>query len=311
MHKSDPISLGKKIFDDRTSALILQPDETLQAAEVGLARAQAMQNATEIFDPANNFVDRESARRLSEMNIQFAQRLYASQIGTVNVENRERERSELGDEPVKPHFPGWLFLSAVLVLALTITPTLATFVISLDDIALSWVLSLLFSLAMGYFVTSLIVYGRSVSMNRMGVVAGIVLAGGLGVLRLSRFETFGDVAFALALTTLEIACVLGLESVARTVAAREHEMNAKIGEIRQAENAIETAKIERDRRREELADTQKEIERLLEEIKDRDRRSDKELAAAEATAEVSYQGQQAVAHNQAKLAGVWVRENRK
>jgi hypothetical protein len=213
--------MQRTLYDHAKARAIDSAALTPQTADIEAlenhARAMARETQRELYDPTLHAHDQ---MRQAEYDKNLAERAdgeVAEKHALIAMRQREDDLAEVhpGDEPATPSRV--LPAAAVIGLALTIAPTLHDQIFAtIDDEFLAWTLSL----AGGLFLALLIVLmildpsdERSVT-NWIGLAAGVLIGIALGALRLRDAKDFGDYIFALALTLLEIAIVIGVEAVA-------------------------------------------------------------------------------------------------
>jgi len=106
--------------------------------------------------------------------------------------------------------------------AITVLPTLHDYVFhTVSDDLLAWFGALASAVFLSAMVTLGIIHGRHSSWMWVGTIAGVTLGVGLCLVRLSSAEGAGEKLFAAGLTVVEIAEVLLLEGIARSLRRRE------------------------------------------------------------------------------------------
>jgi hypothetical protein len=207
----------------------LEPREEDSRVLEDHAAAMAQETYREAYDPAQHEHDRlreaEFARLLAEREeAELATKHAAAALGE---REEEAARAQSGVRP--PETPWALMIAALLVLAISIAPTLHDFIfISIPDELLNWLVSLLSASVVGMFITWGILGNHDTSGHRshgnvVALVGGIVVSGGLGALRVAHAEGWGEVVFAVALTVVEVGTILMLEACASSLRARRRE----------------------------------------------------------------------------------------
>jgi hypothetical protein len=267
------------------------------------------------YDPDSNAVDRlhqdkfeaaKNRRRVVAEMVEHAQ---------VELHAGESERARVPLPEAAPALPVLLIFAAVLLLALTVAPTMRDFLFdSLEDDVLAWMASLGTGLGFGLVLAWVTLVGSpppedggSTPMGRgvnRAVLGGLVVALALGVWRLSGAESTGDITMAVALTGIEFGVVLLLDFFAADYRRRRREWQARVDARTAAEAGVITAADNLRRRNEELAKLDDEIERHVAYVEDRTLRNlgvDELCAVATAAARDGYS--QGIAQNRGKTRG--------
>lgn len=147
---------------------------------------------------------------------------HAEQVATAVLRDCQ---VELAKEPESAPLPQPLLTmsAAAAVLTISIAPTLHDAIFHTLDDMLAWFFSILSAASVGFFITWALMGDawdpdRSTKRTAGGLIAGIVMAVGLGLLRVAFASEFGDYIFALGLTVAEIAVVAYLEWLSRDIA---------------------------------------------------------------------------------------------
>lgn len=158
-----------------------------------------------------------------------------------DVSEGEENLARLAHTRTAPKWPLVIAVAAIILLALLSGATLHDFFApAFNDEALTWSLALLGGFCGGVFITVGFVRtsgqdGQNTPGNRLMLVSGIVLAGSLGVLRIAQDLSQSTVLTALALTGVEIACLLylkGLASQLRQAFQDWHERQSQLAATR-------------------------------------------------------------------------------
>jgi len=186
------------------------------------ARATARDTYREQFDPTKN---RHDAMHQAEYERALKQRGEAEHCvlqGSANLRESERALAEAPKAGPKPAYQLWLPLCFVVVISLTVAPTLHDQVFhSVEDEVLRWIFSALIGAFFGGMLTWAILGGRNWKWAWLGSIGGLVLGIGLLALRLSSTEGHDETMFGVGLTIIEMAAVILLEFIARSLHASE------------------------------------------------------------------------------------------
>lgn len=209
------------------SGTTVSKEEDLQPLE-NHARATARDTYREQFDPTKN---RHDAMHQAEYERALKQRGDAERCvlqGSANLRESERALADAPKTGPKPIYPLWLPLCFVVVISLTVAPTLHDQVFhSVEDEVLRWTFSVLLGGFFGGMLTWAILSGRSWNWSWLGCIGGVVLGVGLLGLRLSSMESHDEITFGVGLTIIEIGAVVLLEFLARSLRASEIEWEAR------------------------------------------------------------------------------------
>ena len=175
------------------------------------ARAMARDTYRDKFDPKHNFHDRMMESEYQKLLIDRKAAEDTEQHASANVRDAEDKLARTPKAGVKPTVHPLLVTAAILVLAVTVAPTLHDFVFyGLDDL-LAWFLAFVSSAFVGALITCAILNGRRTAWQWLGMAAGIAMGLGLGLLRLSSASETSEVLYAMSFTIVEIAVVVLLE----------------------------------------------------------------------------------------------------
>jgi len=179
---------------------------------------------------------------------------------TTDVLELEESMAKVKSNLMPPEPPQVLMLSAVAGLALTIAPTLHDYVfITMKDDVMNWAISLLSATIYGVFITwglldSDDASGRRSMRNWLGLAGGIGVPVGLGLLRVANAIGTAEILFAMALTTVEIAIVLLLESRAVTLRVAYHEWATQSAMVKDVSTRLAAARAQLAHRTQALAE---------------------------------------------------------
>jgi hypothetical protein len=200
-------------------ALDIRPEDLEALEEFARARAQVEQRTS--FDPSSIAHDqlRENDFRIRQVDLKEAKD--AERHAGAHLRQSEQQaaqaHSRLGARP-RPSVV--LMIAAVIVFAITVAPTLHDFVFhTLSDELTAWFMALMSGVFAGVLLACAILglvggAEEGSALRRGGAIAGAVLCLGLGVLRVSAVEAWGEVVFALGLTLVEIGVICTLEFTA-------------------------------------------------------------------------------------------------
>ena len=186
------------------------------------ARAMAREVYREAYDPTLHAHDKFREQEHTERVEERTQLKHKHQLALVEQQKREDDYARhLGLGP-KPRPSIFLMIAGVVVLALTILPTLHDYIFVMDRDSYAWLASLAACLAIGTFIVWAIVgaieeTGERSALNIGGLIAAIVLSLGLAILRLMGSEDAGSYFMTFALTLIEIGTVCLIEWYARGV----------------------------------------------------------------------------------------------
>lgn len=279
------------------------------------AKAMACDAYRDKYDPAANPNDRLREDRFlhaSKRRLVVAEAIEHAQVAFAQ---REDDLSQVPSATSKPEVAIILAFGAVLILALTVAPTLRDFLFdSLEDEVLAWTASFGAALGFGLFLAWVTLgsagaadlsetTGEKSGRNKV-LIGGAVVTVGLGVWRLSAAEAWSDYATAAALTALELGVILLLDWFAsehrKHLAAwqRRHDTRAA------GEAAVAAIASDLKRRENELAKLEAEIEAHIEYVEDRTLRNlsiDELIKAATTAVRDGYNG--GIAANRGRTRG--------
>jgi hypothetical protein len=270
----------------------------------------ARENYRESFDPSRYAHDRLRDdeykkllrdRELGESALKFA---------AARVRELGEALAKLQSGLARPLASLFLLLAVVVVIAITVAPTLHDFVFStIDDDLTSWFLSLLTGGFLGALIgwgilASFNITGRRTAANWVGLVAGLTITLGLGLFRMSGAQGVGEVALAVALSLVEIGVVVLAEWVAGGLRELHREYATKQAAINEATAQHEAARVEHKRCLENLQEIKDGLAAHINYVEERELRhmSIKELeeAAVKAILDGYHDG---LAANQGRVIG--------
>jgi hypothetical protein len=246
------LSMHKDLYEHGRQAALssgaLEPlDEDIRILEEHAA-AMAQETYREAFDPAQYEHDRLREVEFEKQKADREEAELAAKHASAALLEREQEfaRTQLGLLP--PKTSGVLMLAAVLVLAISIAPTLHDFIfISMTDELMNWFISILSASVVGVFITwgilgSMDATGHRTATNQAALIGGIVVSFGLGALRVAHAEGWGEIVFAVALTIVEVGTILMLEAHASALRAHHHEWTKHQSDVNGAAAQLEAAR---------------------------------------------------------------------
>ena len=251
--------------------------EDLQVLEE-FARATALDIHTDPYDPDNN---ENGQDRLREEKFQkrLKGREFVAKALTDNARPRVREQeAKLAGKKRnirKPTISNVITVSAVLVISLSVAPTLHDrFFFDLEDALLAWAISITGACFIATFITwsltgAIDATGKRSNTNLGGLIAGIGISIGTGVLRISDAQTSNEYIFAFALTLLEIFTVCFLEWHAIGLRSNYREWLEYVQEIDKETAELEAAQADLDRWEKELALINEDIENHIAHVEER------------------------------------------
>jgi hypothetical protein len=242
------------------------------------AEAMARETRRDLYDPRTKHQDRLRDDEYKKWIADRADTELALKYSAAEVREKEQAAARLpGAERPQPSW--WLMAALIFGIGATIAPTLHDFLFaSVDDGVIAW----LFSLLSGGFVAAVIVWGllgsvdatgRRTAANWMGLVAGIVISGGLGLLRWSTATETEETFLAIALTAIEIGLIIIAEWVAAGLRHHFIEWRERQTERDQAQAAIDAAEREHQRRQDRLDELNEEITDHIGHVEERDLRN--------------------------------------
>jgi len=185
------------------------------------AEAMAQQTWRDRYDPTANPHD---AMQEAEYQRKLAQRQEAEHgeaHAIANLRDSELKLAHTPEAGLKPAVATWLVVAFVLALTVTIAPTVHDLFHVISDDLLAWFFSLGSSAAVGAMLTVGILSGRRTNWTWVSMIAGIILGIGLFFVRISAVEQLSEYPLAIGLTVAEIAIVILLEVLARSLVQRE------------------------------------------------------------------------------------------
>lgn len=218
----------------RRSGIVRTDVEELNALKAG-SRARIYALVARPFDEAI------ASDRLLAEHLRTSQRFVetaASKCSVLEVRlTNAREQAARLPEPKASHWP--IAMSATALFTVCFAPTVyATFMSSVQDAPLAWIISLVLGAAIGVFLVQVLLQQRADSGSAKHFRAlGYGLGLGFGILRLSKADGPEDWLVALGLTVLECAAVVGLDWYAeksRQNAAVYRNSHAQVSALEQA-----------------------------------------------------------------------------
>jgi hypothetical protein len=246
------LSMHKDLYEHGRQAALsdgaLEPlDEDVRILEEH-ATAMAQETYREAFDPAQYEHDRLREAEFEKQKSDREEAELAAKHAAAAVLEREQEFARTQSGLLPPKTPVVLMLAAVLVLAISIAPTLHDFIfISMTDELMNWFISILSASVVGVFITwgilgSMDATGQRTATSRAALIGGIVVSVGLGALRVAHAEGWGEIVFAVALTIVEVGTILLLEAHASALRAHHHEWTKHQSDVNSATAQLEAAR---------------------------------------------------------------------
>ncbi len=187
------------------------------------ARAIAGRTYQDSFDPSKHAHDKV---RDDEYRNQVGGRNELQQGAAharANLRDAETALAKTPKAGARPVPNPWLVAAAIIAINLSVSPTLHDrFFSTLSDDLLVWFLSIISAGFVAALLTLAILAGRHGRIRRVGLLAGIGIGIALAAIRLSTAENVSECTFAAGLTVFEIAAVLLLEWVARSLSEAEN-----------------------------------------------------------------------------------------
>ena len=270
----------------RNRALQSGTTEPLQediAALENHARATAQETFRDKYDPTKFAHDRMTQAEYEKFLADRAAGECAEAEAAANARDAEERLARTPKAGDKSAIRMSLVIFAVLVIALTVGPTLHDFVFrTVDDDLLAHFFSFLSAACVGALISWAILSGRRTIWRWMGMIAGIVMGLGLGVVRLSAVETVTEGLFAIGLTVVEVSVVLLLEWYALGLRSAEGEWKTRRDIELMAIATADAARSEHSRRVARLQKINDAIAEMISRVEDRHHRND--VARLEASA---------------------------
>ena len=243
------------------------------------ATAMAEETYRRAFDPAKNIDD-----QLKHAEFERNQKeLEEAVLGVKHVKAELRKRKDLESTvksavPDKPDFPILSACFGLLVIALTVAPTLHDTVFASFENDWAWVFAGITGLAWGAFVTYAILDGgrdseKQTLLNWLGLFAAVGMAVALGLIRLINATDISDYVVALAFTLLEIFVAIGLEAIARKYHKEHHEYSLKKVPATEAADLTKNTAIELANREADVAELSEYIQLYIDYVSERELRS--------------------------------------
>ncbi|MDA2937071.1 hypothetical protein MYX75_02255 [Acidobacteria bacterium AH-259-A15] len=251
------------------------------------ARAMARETYRESFDPTRYEHDRLRDHEYKKLLRDREEAESAVKFSAATVREREEELAKLQSGLVQPEASQFLLWAVLIVIAITVAPTLHDFVFStIEDDLTAWFLSLVSGAFLGALISwgilgSFSATGRRTAASCGGLVAGLTITVGLGVFRVSGTQNADEVVLALALTIVETGVVVLAEWVAGGLRESYREWAIRQAAIHEATAHLEAARAQHKRCLELLEEIQNGIARHIAYVEDRELRhlSIKELEA--------------------------------
>jgi Flp pilus assembly protein TadB len=259
-------ALEGKDVDPRTDELAV-----LEAHAIAIAQ----EAYREEFDSTRYESDRLRKAEFEKIQGERDQALLAEQYAVEDLARREDKVAQAQSGLKAPATPWVLMVAAIVVLMMSIAPTLHDFIfITMSDDILNWAMSLLCATLFGIFITWGIVgcidaTGRRTTTNTGTLVGGIVMCGGLGILRVAHAEGTGEVVFAAALTVVEVGVILLLEALASSLRAAYKEWSDHDAELNRTIELAATSKTHLERCRQRVAELNKTVTEFIRYVEER------------------------------------------
>lgn len=224
------------------------------------ALAMARQTYRDRYDPTANPHD---AMHQAEYQNKMAQREEAEKgeaHALANLRDAETKAAQTMAAGPEPTIGGWVTAAFIVAIMATVAPT-AHDLFPIDDNWLAWFIALLSSVFVAAMVTFGILSGRRTKWAWISVAAGITLGMGLFLVRISAAERVSEILLAAGLTIAEIAAVLLLEALARSLVHEQDDWLGRHAAEEEAINSLEAKKAD-------VARWQNRIKELLVAIKD-------------------------------------------
>lgn len=309
--QSDVVEHGK---NRAVESAALEPRNEDIAALEEHARAMAREAFRTKYDPDHNAGDQLHQDRFEAAKNRRRVVAEMVELAEVELHARESERARVPLPGAAPALPILLVFAAVVLLGLTVAPTMRDFLFdSLEDDVLAWMASLGTGLGFGLVLAWVILVGAPPEVGgqtpqprrvNRGVLGGLVVALALGVWRLSGAQTTGDITMAVALTGIEFGVVLLLDFFAADYRRQRREWSASVDLHTTVAASVVAAEENLRRRTEELAKLDDKIERHIEYVEDRTLRNlgvDELCAVAVAAARDGYN--EGIAQNRGRTRG--------
>lgn len=277
---NDVYKMGKACAVE-SRALKISPDDLQPGIEH--AKAMAQETHRELFNPSEQPADQ---LRDSEFKKLLAEREEAELMGkyaAADLAELEKELAGMaygGNPPVAPSL--YWQLAAGAVIALTVAVALHDQVFRSESEAIAWAYSFGVGLLCGWFVVSLILYDPKGNAdptvprkrNWFGLIAGVVFGLAFLGVRISPADDLYGVWvavgwFALGMTVLEIAVVIGLHTVAERYHEALHNWQAHAQPAARTAAAIEVVKKHYEDYRQRQRELNEEVEQYISYVDER------------------------------------------
>jgi len=242
------------------------------------ARAMARETYREAFDPSRFLHDRLREDEHKKLLRDREDAETAGKFGGAAVRERAEELAKREPVPPRPEPPRFLMCAVLVVIAITVAPTLHDFVFStIEDDLMAWFLSL----ATGGFLGALISWGilgsisatgRRTGANWAGLGAGLTITLGLGVFRFSGVQGVGEALLAVALTLVETGVIVLAEWVAAGLREAYRDFVTRQSARDEAAARLEAARAEHKRRQDALDEINRRITEHISYVEERELR---------------------------------------
>lgn len=222
------------------------------------ARAMARETYREGFDPTRYEHDRLRDDEYKKLLKDRDEAESAVKFSAAAVREREEELAKLQSGVAQPKASHLLIWAVLIVIAVTVAPTLHDFVFStIEDDLSAWFLSLSSGAFLGGLISwgilgSFSMTGRRTAASWVGLAAGLTITIGLGIFRVSGAQSTAEVALAVALTLVEAGVVVLAEWVAGGLRESHQEWAIRQAAINEATAHLDAARAENKRRLENL-----------------------------------------------------------
>ena len=192
------------------------------------ARAMARETYRDKFDPKQNVHDRMMESEYQKLLSDRSAAEDTERHAAANVRDAEDNLARTPKAGSKPTVHPLLVVAAILVIAVTVAPTIHDFLFHTLDDLLAWFLAFVNSGFVGALIAWAILSGRRTAWRWLGMASGIAMGLGLGILRLSSARETSEVLFAIGFTTVEIGVVVLLEWFALGLHHSEVQWNLRL-----------------------------------------------------------------------------------
>lgn len=274
------------------------------------ARAMARETHRDLFDPKKHEHDRLLENEYKKWLIDRAELETAAKFTAATVREKKQQLAELQSGLKPPKTAHMLMAAVLIVISVTVAPTLHDFVYStITDDILAWFMSLLSGCFLGAVITWAILgaigtTGRRSTVNLMGLIAGVTISIALGIFRVTGTKGKDELALAIALTLVEIGVIILAEWVAIGLRDSHREWAAQQQLVSKAEAESNAAEVEDHRVREQLAIVEEKIKNYIDYVADRTLRNlNVQELEAQATKAVSDGYNHGLALNRGRVLG--------